>query len=116
LASRLQGTFALPTKWVYKYKLNNHSNLLRLKARLVVCGNRQEPDFWRETYAAVARSTTLKVVLALVAILNLECDAANVVTAFLNGWLNDDEHVWIKLPNGRMVKVRRALYGLRRLP
>jgi hypothetical protein len=29
--------------------------------------------------------TTLKVVLALVAILNLECDAANVVTAFLNG-------------------------------
>jgi hypothetical protein len=78
---------------VYKYKLNNYSNLLRLKARLVVCGNRQEPDFWRETYAAVTRSTTLKVVLALLAILNLKCDAADVVTAFLNGWLNNDEHV-----------------------
>jgi hypothetical protein len=110
------GTFALPTKWVYTYKFDDQGNLLRLKARLVVCGNRQEADFWRETYAAVARSTTLKVILALVAILGLECDAANVVTAFLNGWLDDDEHVWIKLPDGRIVKVRRALYGLRRSP
>jgi hypothetical protein len=57
------GTFALPTKWVYKYKSNEAGKLTRLKARLVVCGNRQDVDFWRETYAAVARSTTLKVSL-----------------------------------------------------
>ena len=82
----------------------------------MVCGNRQNSDFWRETYAAVARSTTLKTILALVAALNLECDAADVVTAFLNGRLDDDEHIWIRLPDGRIVKVNKALYGLRRSP
>jgi len=114
--SRPEGTFALPTKWVYKYKFDETGKLIRLKARLVVCGNRQNSEFWRETYAAVARSTTLKVVLALVAALNLECDAADVVTAFLNGRLDDDEHIWIRLPDGRIVKVNKALYGLRRSP
>jgi hypothetical protein len=101
---------------VYKYKFDETGKLIRLKARLVVCSNRQNSEFWRETYAAVARSTTLKVVLALVAALNLECDAGDVVTAFLNGRLDDDEHIWIRLLGGRVVKVNKALYGLRRSP
>jgi hypothetical protein len=54
--------------------------------------------------------------LALVAALNLECDQLDVVTAFLNGWLDKDEEVYIRLPNGRLAKLRKALYGLRRSP
>jgi hypothetical protein len=68
------GIYALPTNWVYKYKLDDSGKLTRFKARVVVCGNRQNVDILRETYAAVARSTTLKVLLALVAALDLECD------------------------------------------
>jgi hypothetical protein len=112
----LAGIFALPTKWVYKYKFNEMGKLIRFKARLVVCGNRQNTDFWHETYAAVARSTTLKILLALVATLDLECDQLDVVTAFLNSWLDKDEDVYICLPNGRLAKLRKALYGLRRSP
>jgi hypothetical protein len=41
------GTYALPTKWVYKYKFDDTGKLIRFKARLVVCGNRQNVDFWR---------------------------------------------------------------------
>ena len=110
------GVWALPTKWVYKYKLTDDGKLERFKARLVVCGNRQDVDFWRETYAAVARATTLKVLLALVAALNLECDQADVITAFLNGLLDDDEIVYIRLPDGRKARLQKALYGLRRSP
>jgi hypothetical protein len=110
------GIYALPTKWVYKYKFDDTGKLIRFKARLVVCGNRQNVDFWRETYAAVARSTTLKVLLALVAALDLECDQLDVVTAFLNGWLDKDEDIYIRLPDGRLAKLRKALYGLRRSP
>jgi hypothetical protein len=54
--------------------------------------------------------------LALVAALNLECDQLDVVTAFLNGWLDEDEVVYIRLPNGRLAKLRKALYSLRRSP
>jgi hypothetical protein len=28
-----------------------------------------------------------------------------VVTAFLNGSLDDDKHIWIRLPDGRIVKL-----------
>jgi hypothetical protein len=111
-----QGVFALPTKWVYKYKLDDAGKLVRFKARLVVCGNRQNSDFWRETYAAVARSTTLKILLALVAALDLECDQADVVTAFLNGKLDYDEILYIRLPDGGYARLNKALYGLRRSP
>jgi hypothetical protein len=110
------GHRALPTKWVYKYKLNDAGKLVRFKARLVVCGNRQDNDFWRETYAAVARATTLKILLAMVAALDLECDQADVVTAFLNGKLDNDEVIYIKLPDGRYARLSKALYGLRRSP
>jgi hypothetical protein len=110
------GHRALPTKWVYKYKLRDDGAIERFKARLVVCGNRQDIDLWRETYAAVARATTLKVLLALVAAYDLECEQADVITAFLNGLLDDDEVVYIRLPNGQYAKLSKALYGLRRSP
>jgi hypothetical protein len=67
-------------------------------------------------YAAVAHSTTLKILLALVATLDLECDQLDVVTAFLNGWLDKDKDVYIRLPNSRLAKLRKALYSLCRLP
>jgi hypothetical protein len=91
--SRPESTFALPTKWVYKYIFDETSKLICLNAHLVVCGNRQNSEFWGKTYAAFARSTTLKVVLALIAALNLECNAGDVATAFLNGRLDNDEHI-----------------------
>jgi hypothetical protein len=110
------GHRALPTKWVYKYKLDDACKLVRFKARLVACGNRQDNDFWHETYAAVACATTLKILLAMVAALDLECDQADVVTAFLNGKLDDDEVVYIKLPDSRYARLSKALYGLHRSP
>jgi transposase InsO family protein len=110
------GVYALPTKWVYKYKFDEYGKLIRFKARLVVCGNRQVLEFWQETYAAVARATTLKLILALIAVLNLEADQLDAITAFLNGKLDDEEAVYIRLPDGRIVKLSKALYGLRRSP
>jgi hypothetical protein len=98
-------TFALPTKSVHKYKFNEAGKLTRLNARLVVFGNLQNNDFRRDTDVAIARSTTLKVLLALVTALDLEYNKAGVVTAFLNGSLDDDKHIWIRLPDGRIVKL-----------
>jgi hypothetical protein len=116
IAKAPTGTFPLPIKWVYKYKLTEDGKLERLKACLVVCGNRQNLDHWRQTYAAVARTTTLKVLLALVAALDLECDQADVTTAFLNSVLDDDKIVYIRIPGGHIAHLNKALYSLRRSP
>ncbi|KAH4084438.1 hypothetical protein HBH64_233980 [Parastagonospora nodorum] len=89
------GHRALPTKWVYKYKFDDAGKLVRFKARLVICGNRQDNDFWRERYAAVARATTLKTLLAM---------------------LDEDEVIYIKLSDGRYAALSKAVYGLRRSP
>jgi hypothetical protein len=105
-------TFALPTKWVYKYKFNESGKLTRLKACLVVCGNRQDVDFWHKMYTAVACSTILKVLLAMVTAVNLKCYQTDIVIAFLNGHLDNNEHIWIRLPDGPTVKVKKVLYGL----
>jgi hypothetical protein len=112
----LVGTFALPTKWVYKYKFNKSGKLTRLKARLVVCSNCQDVDFWHKMYAAVVCTTTLKVLLAMVTALNLKCYQTDIVIAFLNGHLDNNEHIWIQLPDGCTVKVKKVLYGLQHSP
>jgi hypothetical protein len=52
----------------------------------------------------------------MVTALDLKCHLADVVTVFLNGHLDDNEHIWIWLPDSRTVKVKKALYGLRRSP
>ena len=81
-----------------------------------MCSNYQDVDLQRETYAAVACATTLKVILALVAALNLKYKQANVITAFLNSLIDADENVYICLLDKRLAKLRKALYGLRCLP
>jgi hypothetical protein len=56
------------------------------------------------------------VLLALVAALDLECEQLDVITAFLNGKLDEDEEVYVRLPDRSTARLRRALYGLRRSP
>ena len=48
--------------------------------------------------------------------LNLKCEQADVITAFLNGLMDADENVYIRLPDKRFAKLCKALYGLRRSP
>nr|GFD58047.1 zinc finger, CCHC-type [Tanacetum cinerariifolium] len=68
-------------------------------ARLVIQGFRQKEriDYF-DTYALVARITTIKLMLALTAIHNLVIHQMDVKTSFLNGDL--DKEVNMKQPEG----------------
>jgi hypothetical protein len=52
----------------------------------------------------------------MVTAFNLNCHQADVVTAFLDGHLDNNEQIWIRLPDGCTVKIKKALYSLRRSP
>ncbi|XP_015158948.1 uncharacterized mitochondrial protein AtMg00810-like [Solanum tuberosum] len=55
-------------KWVYSVKLHSDGTLDRYKARLVVLGNRQEYGVdYEETFAPVAKMTTVRTIIAIAA-------------------------------------------------
>ncbi|GKD18677.1 zinc finger, CCHC-type containing protein, partial [Tanacetum coccineum] len=75
-----------------------------------------------DTYAPVARITTIRLLLALAAIHNLVIHQIDLKTSFLNGDL--DEEVYMKQPEGfvmpgnehKVCKLVKSLYGLKQAP
>ena len=78
-------------KWVFRTKCDASGNVVRYKARLVAKGYSQVAgvDF-NETFAPVAKFSTIRCILALGAIMDLEMYQMDVKTAFLNGDLEED--------------------------
>ncbi|OWY93963.1 Retrotransposon protein, Ty1-Copia subclass, partial [Phytophthora megakarya] len=117
------GKRALSSRWLFKIKYNSDGSIERKKARFVVIGCQQvrHIDF-DEIFAPVVRLESLRVLLAIVCIEDLECHQMDVETAFLNGDLT--EEVYIKPPQGLdmdgkeewVCKLHKSLYGLKQAP
>jgi len=113
---------AIGLKWVFKVKKDPDGNVVKYKARLMAKGyaQRQGVDF-DEVFAPVARIETVRVLLALAAQGGWEVHHMDVKSAFLNGDLT--ETVFVQQPPGfiigngdKVLKLRKALYGLRQAP
>ncbi|GKC02274.1 zinc finger, CCHC-type containing protein [Tanacetum coccineum] len=84
-------------KWIFKRKKKVDGTIDKFKARLVIQGFKQKEGIgYFDTYAPVARITTIRLLLALAAIHNLVIHQLDVKTTFLNGDL--DEKVYMKQP------------------
>nr|GEU50514.1 zinc finger, CCHC-type [Tanacetum cinerariifolium] len=110
-------------KWIFKRKMKVDGTIDKFKARLVIQGFRQKEGIdYFDTYALVACITTIRLLLALVAIHNLVIHQMNVKTTFLNGDL--DEEVYMKQQEGfvmtgdenKVCKLVKSLYGLKQEP
>jgi len=92
----------LKGKWVYKVRNEvgkNSNNKTRHKARRCFMGNRQIKGLdFNETFAPVAKFTTIRCILAMTAANGWELHQMDVKTAFLNGDL--DEEVYMEQPDG----------------
>ena len=108
----------LGCQWVFKYKTNKHGWLQKCEARLVLCGSQQKRHDL-PTRATTLAITSLRVLLALVAKFDLETLQLDEVNAFVYSDL--DETVFMRMPprygeQGKVLKLNRALYGLRWSP
>ena len=101
-------------------KFRADGTLERHKARVVVCGNNQvEGDDYNETFAPVAKITTVRSFMQQAASLNWEVHQMDVHNAFLHGDL--EEEMSMKPPPGfsrpcdnRVCRLRKS--GLKQSP
>ncbi|GAU45869.1 hypothetical protein TSUD_187020 [Trifolium subterraneum] len=116
------GCKPLGCKWIFKKKMKVDGTIDKFKARLVIQGFRQKEGIdYFDTYAPVARITTIRLLIALAAIHNLVIHQMDVKTTFLNG---DLEEVYMKQPEGfvmpgnehKVCKLVKSLYGLKQAP
>ena len=114
---------AIGCKWVFKVKHASNGEVERFKARLVAKGYAQKygVDF-EETFSPVVRLSSIRALIAFAVQHDMLIHQMDVVTAFLNGTL--DEEIYMQQPDGYsqpgkehlVCRLKRSLYGLKQSP
>nr|GEW91690.1 zinc finger, CCHC-type [Tanacetum cinerariifolium] len=85
------GYKTLGFKWIFKVKLKVNGTIEKFKARQVIQGFRQKSGIdYFDTYALVARISTIRLLIAMASIHNLIIHQMVVKAAFLNCELDDE--------------------------
>lgn len=107
---------AIPCKWMYNLKQSN-GKIERFNARLVARGNNQIKGIdYTKTFAPVAKMTSICILIGLAFIFKFQIKQSDIVTAFLNGFI--DEDIYMSQPEGyndhleKYYKLNKLLYGL----
>ena len=132
LVDKTETMNVIPTTWAFKIKRYPTGLVRKLKARLCVRGDLQKEgiDVF-ETYAPVVSWTTIRLLLILSVILELDTVQVDYTAAFCQAPMDHD--VFISLPqgwqrlnqmglpgiefaHGKVLKLKRSLYGQRDSP
>jgi hypothetical protein len=120
---RPEGKSVVTSKWIYKIKHTVDGSVEKYKARFVARGFSQVKGLdYEETFAPVARYTSIHTIIALVASMGWKLHQMDEKTTFLKGEM--EEEVYIEQPDGFMIhnkkshvcRLKKALYGLKQAP
>jgi hypothetical protein len=124
IVPRLKRKDVVSSKWIFKIKHVSDGSIEKYKARFVARGafSQKEVIDYEETFSLVARYTSIRTIIALVAKMKWKLHQMDVKTAFLNGVI--EEEVYIEQPQGfevedrktHVYKLNKALYGLKKAP
>jgi hypothetical protein len=120
LADLPHGHRTITLKWVFKLKRDETGAIVKHKARLVARGFLQQEGIdLDDAFAPVARMESVRLLLALSAQEGWHVHHMDVKSAFLNGDLKEEVYVYqppgfaIPGKEGKVLRLRKALYGLR---
>jgi hypothetical protein len=119
---RPEGKSVVTFKWLFKIKHATDGSIEKYKARFVARGFSQKEGIdYDETFALVARYTSIRTIISLASVLGWKLHQMDVNTAFLNGQV--EEEVYIEQPEGFLVhrkeshvQIKEALYGMKQAP
>ncbi|GJS09344.1 zinc finger, CCHC-type containing protein [Tanacetum coccineum] len=110
LADLPPGCKPLGCKWIFKRKLKVDGTIEKFKASLVIQGFKQKSGIdYFDTYAPMARISTIRLLIAMASIHNLIIHQMNVKTAFLNAKL--EEEVYMNQPQGFIMRGNENKYS-----
>ena len=111
-------------KWIFKVKEGlSGSEPRRFKARLVAKGcTQKEGIYFKEVFSPVVRHASIKVILAITVVQDMELDQLDVKTTFLYGRL--EEEILMSQPKGYILpekedhvcKLKKSIYGFKQSP
>ncbi|CAI7787920.1 unnamed protein product, partial [Closterium sp. NIES-54] len=121
LVERPHGVNVMKNRWVLMTKYHVDDTVAREKARLVVKVFTQVYGAdYDETYAPVGSYVTLRIVLSIVAVLDLHLMQLGMKNAFLQSKLDCvlymDQPAYYNDGTGRVCKLLKSLYGLEQSP
>jgi len=106
--------------WAFKRKRYPDGSIRKLKARICARGFEQiEGIDYFETFAPVVQWMTVRIILIMTILLNLENKQIDYTAAFMQAPIDHD--VYVEMPKlfqvkGKVWKLKRALYGLKDAP
>jgi hypothetical protein len=120
---RPEGKSVVTSKWIYKIKRAANGSVEKYKERILARGFSQvEGIDYEETFALVARYTSICTIIALTASMGWRLHQTDVMKTFLNGEL--EEEFYIEQPNGfvthekesHVCRLKKSMYGLKSTP
>ena len=120
VVARPEGKLVVNSKWIYKIKHATDGSIEKYKERFVARGFSQKEGIdYEETFAPVARYTSIRSVLALAAVMKWKIHQLDVKTAFLNGVVEDEVYVEKPLSfethdrPSHVCRLKKSLYSLK---
>ena len=91
---RPQSRSVVGSQWIYKIKYAADGSVEKYKARFVEKGYAQKEGIdYEETFAPVARYTSIRIVVSLAAQMGWEIHQMDVKTMFLNGEIEEEVYI-----------------------
>jgi hypothetical protein len=123
IVPRPEGKSVVTSKWIYKIKHVADGSVEKYKARFLARGFSQvEGIDYEETFAPVARYTSIRTIIALTISMGWEPHQIDVKTTFLNGEIEDEFYIEqlegfvIHDDKSHVCRLKKSMYGLKQAP